>query len=130
MCCCWMVGWLGLIGLLVDLDVLVVFTNAAACSSGCCFLISTAAAASGGLQPVKVVAPYGVSGVKLDNACPWLLYSCLSVIQENAPRTAHTMIPEGGFSVLFSRLGRLENASNFHARTLLSDRKFLPRGFY
>lgn len=99
-----MVGWLGLIGLLVDLDVLVVFTNAAACSSGCCFLISTVAAASGGLQPVKVVAPYGVSGVKLDNACPWLLYSCLSVIQENAPRTVHTMILEGGFLMLFSRL--------------------------
>lgn len=78
MYCSWMVGWLGLIGLLVDLDVLVVFTNAAACSSGCCFLISTAAAAaSGGLQPVKVVAPYGVSGVKLDSACPWLLYSCI-----------------------------------------------------
>lgn len=46
---------------------------------------STTAAVSGGLQPVKVVAPYDVSGVKLDNACPRLLYSYLSVIQENIP---------------------------------------------
>lgn len=102
--------------------------------SGCCFLISTAAAApsSGELQPVKVVAPYGVSGVKWDNACPWLLYSCLSVIQENAPRTVDPL----GISPMkiqcFSRVGRrrrLENASNFHARTHTLLSEFLPRGF-
>lgn len=60
---------------------LVVFTNAAAVETFSVYASASstfaAAVASGGLQPVKEVAPYGVSGVKLDNACPWLLCSCI-----------------------------------------------------
>lgn len=71
-------------------DVLVVFTNAAAYSSSAAVASSSS---SSGLQPVKVVAPYGVSGVKSGNACPWLLYSCLSVIQEKIPH--RTILGQG-----------------------------------
>lgn len=59
---------------------LVVFTNAAAYSSSAsATAAATSSSSSSGLQPVKVVAPYGVSGVKSGNACPWLLYSCMKI---------------------------------------------------
>lgn len=70
--------WQIVVAGLVDLVLLVVFTNAAAVETFSAYAsASSTSAAAGGLQPVKVVAPYGVSGVKLDNACPWLLYSCI-----------------------------------------------------